>query len=116
MPQRSDDSGTQPVLARVFGADQFLSGNTANLAVTASDQTVTVSQTIPATKGCQARLVNVGTQTVFFRFDGTTVTTSNGIPLLPNTAEVFDILPGASIHAIAAATGSTLYVTLGFGA
>lgn len=112
---RTDDSGTQPAFIRVFGADQFIGGSTANLAVTASDQTVTVTQTIPA-KGCQARLVNSGTQVVFFRFDGTTVTVNNGIPLLPNTVEVFDIMLGASIHAIAAATGSTLYVTLGYGA
>jgi hypothetical protein len=113
--QRTDNAGTQPVFNRVFGADQFITGNTVNIAVTASDQTLTLTQTIPATKGCQIRLVNSGTQTVFVRFDGTTVTTSNGWPILPNTVEVFDISPGAAVHVIAAATGSTLYATLGYG-
>ena len=62
------------------------------------------------------RLANVGTQVVFFNLgksSAVTATTSN-TPLLPNTTETFTLLNDIThIAAIAATTGSTLYVTTG---
>lgn len=111
---RTDDAGTPGVIARIFGSDQFIKGSTGNLVVTASAQTATLGATVPSV-GCIARIANIGTQTVFVRFDGTVPTVSNALPILPNTVELFDLGPGATVQAIAAATGSTLYVTLGYG-
>lgn len=62
------------------------------------------------------RLVNVGNQVIFWKFNtgGASVTTDT--PLLPNSAEVFAVPPSVSkISAIAAGAGSTLYVTPGVG-
>lgn len=98
----------------MYAAMPFAStGLTANLAVTAASQTVTLG-TIPQ-GGCEARLLVRGTQDVFVRFDGTAAAVGTGMPLAPGVVEVFSFVPGNSITAIAAATGSTLYVTLGQG-
>lgn len=87
-------------------------GPTVNVAVTASAQTLTfsTSQSPPTT----LRLCNIGTQTVFVNAQAT-ATTSNGIPILAGTVELFDWPSSGSISVIAAATGSTLYATSGVG-
>lgn len=62
-------------------------------------------------------LTNSGPNTVFFSWTNSSVTTSNGTPLLPNTAQTFKgpALPSATLYTIASATGNTLYVTPGEG-
>lgn len=86
---------------------------TVNGAVTASSAAITVA----LTAGSNAvRLTNVGTQTVFWRFGTGTASVSTDTPMLANTVEVFEIPPQiTSITAIAAAAGSTLYITPGIG-
>lgn len=107
----ADDRGSAYQGIRSFEA---LSGATANLGVTAADQTMTITQVIPP-GGCVGLFTNVGSQTVFIRMDSTAVTVNNGIPILPNTQVTFGVNFGATPRAIAAATGSTLYLTLGNG-
>lgn len=67
----------------------------------------------------QYRIANVGTQTVFIVVGaaGTTptATVAAGIPLLANTVEVFTFPPTVVVAGIAAAAGSTLYITPGQG-
>lgn len=94
-------------------ADENLSA-TLNTAVTG----VAASVTLPANFGGKtARIMNSGTQLIFVRLvtaSGGAATVANSMPILPNTVETFfasvDVL---SISAIAAAAGSTMYVTVG---
>jgi hypothetical protein len=61
-------------------------------------------------------LTNVGTQTVFFKFNTGGASATTDTPLLPNTQSVFSMPPGTTkISAIAAGAGSTLYATPGTG-
>lgn len=87
---------------------------TLNIAVTASNQEFTLP--VPPADGCTVRLVNVGSQTVFWAYGSVTAAVAKSTPILPNTVEVFT-LPGGvtAIGVIAAATGSTLYATVGEG-
>jgi hypothetical protein len=88
---------------------------TQNAAVTGSAATITFVSKTSDLDGA-VRVANIGTQTVFIRLDGTTPTTSTGIPLLAGTAEVFSVPTGSTtVKHIAAATGSTIYVTPGRG-
>ncbi len=73
----------------------------------------------------EVRLLNVGTNVVFVAWatgaPPTAVapvsgTPQNSIPLLPNSSEVFLLPDGAYLAAIAAATGNTLYASVGQGA
>jgi len=89
-------------------------GYTTNLAVTTASQALNLPITMPQ-EGATLRLTNIGTQTVFVTFDGSAATTANGLPIPAGIAQDFTIGPGASIHAIAGATGSTLYATMGDG-
>lgn len=107
----SDERGAAYVGQRAFEA---LAGNTANLAVTAADQTLTITQVIPP-GGCVAIVTNIGTQTVFVRMDATVATVTNAIPVLANSQVTFGVNFGATPRAIAAASGSTVYLTLGNG-
>lgn len=88
-------------------------GYTTSLPVTATAQPLNLPITMPQ-EGCNLRLANIGTQTVYVTFTGA-ATVANGMPLEPNTVEMFSIGPGDAISAIAAATGSTLYATMGDG-
>ncbi|MGY6240550.1 hypothetical protein [Burkholderia ambifaria] len=84
-----------------------------SLAVTASAQNMGLP--VDAVEGGSIRMVNIGTQAVYFSFGGT-ATVANSMPILPNTEKTFSIPPGTTaISAIAGATGSTLYATLGDG-
>lgn len=86
-------------------------GDSVSLAVTTSAQNVA----LPAiTYVRNVRLAVNGTQPVFVHFSAT-ATTSNGMLLLPGTAEAFAFQPGNVISAIASVAGSTLNVTLGDG-
>lgn len=93
-----------------------LSASTVSLAVTGSSQTLNTD-----TEGrlIHFRLVNAGTQTIFLEFGSNmtspTASTSTSLPMLANTVEVFTLPPKCIVAAIAATTGSTLYVTPGEG-
>ena len=89
-------------------------GDTVNVAVTATAQTLTLTSPGAGTGNATLRLANKGSETVFFHFLAT-ATLSNGVPILPNTVEVFDLGGLTSLSVIAAATGSTLYATTGVG-
>lgn len=95
----------------------FKVNGTANLAVTASSQTLA----IPAGVGVgtpAVRVANVGTQTIFIDFGLSTGTasTSTSMPILANTVEVFSIVNDVThLAVIAGSTGSTVYLTVGEG-
>lgn len=101
-------------LIRPFGPLQ--NNNTVNLAVTASNQTLTIT---PSGIGYRSiRVVNAGTQTVFLKFgsSASVASTTTSLPMLANTVEVF-VLDNdtTAIAAIAGSTGSTIYVDVGQG-
>lgn len=94
-------------------ADENLSA-TLNTAVTG----VAAAVTLPANFGGKTvRIMNLGTQTIFVRLvsaSGGAATVASSMPVLANTVETFfaanDVL---TVSAIAAAAGSTMYVTVG---
>jgi hypothetical protein len=89
---------------------------TINEAVTGSAETLSLSAKLSDFDG-SVRLLVIGTVTVFVTLDGTTPTTSNGIPLRPDQPEAFKMPTGKlDIKHIASGAGSTLYVTPGKGA
>lgn len=94
----------------------------ANVAVTASAQTLTLPVTsIPAalqqyvitstaspSTGC--------TQPAFFTANGTTATTGNGMPVLPNSSFVISMGKSTTaVSVIGGGTGCTFYITVGVG-
>ena len=89
--------------------------STTELAVTAANQTMTLSPNGGA-QTRSVRLANIGTQTVFVALDTVTSSVTTSMPVLANSVEVFT-LPGGitTLSVIAAATGSTLYATIGDG-
>ncbi|MGG2046765.1 hypothetical protein [Burkholderia gladioli] len=97
------------------GAAGATPNSTTNLAVTTAVQQLTLPA-VPA-EGATLRLVCSGTQTVFWSYGVSSgLTVSNGVPLLANTVEPFFVPGGATqISLIAAATGSTVYATIGDG-
>lgn len=90
--------------------------NTVNLAVTGTSQTLAIPNTAQGTRAL--RIVNSGTQTVFLDFvttTGTAVATTS-MPMLANTIEIFTFGNDIThVSAIAATTGSTIYITPGEG-
>jgi hypothetical protein len=90
-------------------------GLTQNAAVTGSAATITLPAKLSDFDG-SVRLLVIGTVTVFVTLEGTTPTTSNGIPLRPDQPESFKMPTGQlAIKHIASGAGSTLYVTPGKG-
>jgi hypothetical protein len=94
---------------------------TTNTAVTSTAATLTLPTAITGVNR-QVVLSLVGTQNAFIVCDGTnsasptTATTSNGMPMLANTQIVISLNASVrSCSVIAAASGSTLYATSGFG-
>lgn len=89
--------------------------STTALAVTAANQTMTLSPN-GGTQTRSVRLANIGTQTVFVALGTVTSSVTTSMPVLANSVEVFT-LPGGvtTLSVIAAATGSTLYATIGDG-
>jgi hypothetical protein len=88
-------------------------GTTQNEAVTGSAETITLTEKLSDIDG-SVRLLVIGTQTVFVTLDGSTPTTSNGIPLRPDQPEAFSMPTGKlAVKHIASGAGSTLYVTPG---
>lgn len=90
-------------------------GTTQNEAVTGSAETISLAGKLSDRDGA-VRLLVIGTVTVFVTLDGTTPTTSNGIPLRPDQPEAFSMPAGKlDVKHIASGAGSTLYVTPGRG-
>lgn len=86
---------------------------TQNLAVGTAPQTITLNFQLGTP---QVRLCNIGTQTVFINVDGAAADVTTGVPLPAGQTEIFRLATNtASISAIAAAIGSTLYTTVGEG-
>jgi hypothetical protein len=86
---------------------------TQNTAVGATASTVSLNYTAGTVS---IRLCNIGTQTVFVSFDGTTATLTTSVPIPAGQTEVFTLPTGTlSISVIAGATGSILYTTVGEG-
>lgn len=89
--------------------------NTVSQAVTATSAQIALTGNIPADGGTLL-LTNIGTQTVFVAYGTTTASVTTSMPLLANTAQTISAHPrGQNLSVIAAATGSTLYVTFGSG-
>lgn len=100
-------------------------GPTTNLVVTASAQSLTLPTVLSVPSQASTvtdfglysyLLVNIGTQTVFFRCDGVTATVSVGTPIAAGMAYVISLdKTVTACSAIAGSTGSTLYATVGRG-
>ena len=89
--------------------------NTSTIAVTASNQPLTLSPAV-GSDGGSIRIANVGTQTVFLAFGTGTASVTTSMPIPAGGVEVFSCPGGLStLSVIAAATGSTLYATPGTG-
>lgn len=89
-------------------------GDTVSLAVLTTSANKAV--TAPAIGNRSIRIYNAGTAEVFIAIgdSSVTVTASNGIPLKPGDFEIFLLKNNAThVAAIAAATGSTIYLTTG---
>lgn len=99
------------------GAGQITVASSTTIAVTASAQQVTIP--VVSSNGMTMRLANIGTQTVFWLYGNLAVTASGtamGVPVLANTVETFTVPAGITqLSVIAAAVGSSLYVTVGDG-
>jgi hypothetical protein len=68
----------------------------------------------------QYRFANVGTQVIFWLAAAPNAalpvaTAANGIPMQAGSVETFTLPPNVQLSFIAAATGSTVYVTPGEG-
>jgi hypothetical protein len=92
-------------------------GATVNLAVTTTSGAQALTTSLNSRE--EVRIVNAGTVIVFIAFgaSGVTTTAAAGMPILPGTAETFEV--GADETHVAAITASgtaTLYATTGRGA
>jgi hypothetical protein len=95
--------------------------NTTNVAATSAAATLTLPTTIAGLTR-QVVITTIGSQIAFFLCDGTstssptTATVSNAQPAMPYTAFILT-LPSSitACSVIAAASGSTVYATVGFG-
>lgn len=89
---------------------------TVNIAVTATSQLLAIPNTAHGTRSL--RIVNSGSQTIFLDFvttTGTSVATTS-MPMLAGTIEIFTFANDIThVAVIAAATGSTMYITPGEG-
>lgn len=85
--------------------------------VTASVTQITLPAAADAASGSTMRLSNVGTQAVSWCYGvAAGLTATNGVVIPPNQSEKFMVPAGVTqISVIAAATGSSLNVTLGSG-
>lgn len=84
---------------------------TQNAAMDGSAKTITLAHA--AGRNTSVYIAVSGTQNVFMRLDGTTPTISNGICLLPGTAQTFSMPSEKTTVKLIGAAGSTVYVTSG---
>ena len=93
--------------------------STVNIVVSASSQAVQVQpNTNPSPLSYQVRVFNSGTNITYIAFgtSAVTVTTATGLPIAPNSVEVFTIpLNGLYAAAIGGAAGNTIFFTPGDG-
>lgn len=90
-------------------------GATQNEAVTSSAETVSLTGRLSDRDGA-VHIYIKGTQDVFVTLDGTTPTVNNGVPCPAGTVQTFAMPQGKTdVKHIAAAAGSTIYVTPGRG-
>ena len=96
---------------------QPAAGSNTTVINVAATSTSTALTAMVGSDGGTVRIVNSGTQPVFIVFGtGAVPATTSSMPLLGNTVENFSITSATtSITTLAAATGSTLYVTVGIG-
>lgn len=98
----------------ITNAQNSQAGATTNVAVLTTVATITVS---PAGIGNRTvRLFNSGTNVIFINLGPSTVTATlaNSMPMLPNSVETFYFHNDwTTIATISAATGNTLYATMG---
>lgn len=91
------------------------SGATTKTSPTGVASTHTLPQVVSAAYP-HVLFVNIGTDTIFLRFDSTTPTVSNALPLPPNSAQVFEVPLGTSqVGTIASGAASALYAVNGIG-
>ena len=87
------------------------SQGTVSIAVTGTSQDLAINL-----KSNDIMLTNIGTQAVFFKYDGGGASVSADTPILPNTQTLFSMpYNTTAIAVIAADAGSILYVTPGSG-
>lgn len=121
VPRRYVDKNDGVYAETVVSMPYFCGNNTAMLAVGTTSATVN----IPPPTGNSIRVVNVGTNIMWFT-TGATGTTPTAVialagapgstPVLPNTAESFAIPAGHSVFAaISSASGNTVYISSGEG-
>lgn len=121
VPRRYVDKNDNVFAETVVSMPYFCGNNTAMMAVGTTSATIT----IPSPNGNSIRVVNVGTNIVWFT-TGATGTTPTAVialagvpgstPILPNTAESFAIPSGHTVFAaISSAAGNTVYVSAGEG-
>lgn len=86
-----------------------------NIAVTSAVQQVNLP--VLPSEGVSMRVVVDGTQGIAWSYGSSSgLTVGNGVYMLPNTVEVFNLPPSVTqLSVIAAASGSTLRVILGDG-
>lgn len=121
VPRRYVDKNDNVFAETVVSMPYFCGNNTAMLSVGITSAAVS----IPPQSGNSIRVVNVGTNIVWFTTGATgTIPTAvialagtpGSTPILPNTAESFAIPSGHSVFAaISNATGNTIYVSAGEG-
>lgn len=103
-------------LAQAQTQPPFQPINTASIAVTGTAQTLTLPTDLSGTGKVQYVVANIGTQTVFYRCDGTVATAGNGMPIGAGVTFLVS-LPASTTtcSVIAGSTGSTVYFTVGVG-
>ena len=90
--------------------------STVNVAASAASQYVAAPNTPLGTRS--VRVVNLGTATVFLEFVESaagTASATTGVPVLPNTVEVFTFSNDKTGIDVIGAAGSTVYFTFGEG-
>lgn len=111
MPSVVDDAGNLSPSLRSFRPTSLA----VTQAVTAASAAVALTETITKRQR-PVRIVNSGSQEIFVRTDGGVVSTANfHFSMLANTVETFTLDPADSLTVIAAATGSTIRITVGEG-
>lgn len=109
-------------LAQAQIASPFIPQQTVNIGVTGTAQTLTLPQISNPGPLWQYVVTSLAapiagcTQPTWFTIDGTTASSSNGMPVLPNSAFVISATRAlASMSVIGGDTGCTLFVTVGVG-
>ncbi len=93
-------------------------GATVTLAAATSSGSVAITKIGFANEDEQVRIANTGSVIVYIALgdSGVTAAVASGIPILPNTAEMFHITTAQTHLAGITASGSaTLYITAGYG-